>query len=77
MQEAMRAFLDVPVLDVRESINNCDELLVRNEDGLPLRVARGDEDIQGTLKINQFLNILDDNREFRCLWVGRGYGLPP
>ena len=31
---------------------SCDEFLVRNEDGLPLRVARGDEDILGTLKID-------------------------
>ena len=30
----------------------CDELLVRNEDGPPLRVAGGDEDILGTLKID-------------------------
>ncbi|RUS65369.1 hypothetical protein CUZ56_03052 [Saezia sanguinis] len=30
----------------------CDELLMSNEDGLLLRVARGDEDIIGTLKID-------------------------
>ena len=30
----------------------CDEFLMSNEDGLPLRVARDDDDIPGTLKID-------------------------
>ena len=65
----LRTFLDVPMLDVRESIKNCDEFLMRNEDGLPLRVVGGDDDIIGTLKIDPFLNILDVNGDFRC-WGG-------
>ena len=44
----------------------CNEFPMRNEDGLPLRVAGGDEDIPGTLKIDPFLKILDVNGEFRC-----------
>ena len=48
----MRTFLDVPMLDVRESLKNFDEFLVSNEDGLPLRVSGSDEDIPGTLKID-------------------------
>ena len=47
-------------------VTNCDEFLVRIEDGLPLRVEGGNEDIPGTLKIDPFLNILDVNGEFRC-----------
>ena len=30
----------------------CDELLVSNENGLPLRVVGGDEEIPGTLNID-------------------------
>ena len=48
----------------------CDEFLMSNEDGLPLRVVGGDEDIPGTLKIDPFLNILDINGEFRCWGEG-------
>ena len=33
---------------------SCDEFLVRNEDGLPLKVAGGDEKILGTLKSYPF-----------------------
>ena len=43
-----------------------DELLVSNEDGLPLRVVGGDEDILSTLKIGSFLKLLDVNMESRC-----------
>ena len=32
-------------------MHSCDEFLMKNEDGLPLRVVGGDEDILGTLKI--------------------------
>ena len=39
----------------------CDEFIVRNEDGLPMRVVGGNEDIPSTLKIDPFLNILDVN----------------
>ena len=52
----------------------CDEFLVRNEDGLPLIVAGGNEDILGNLKIDPFLNILDVNMEFRC-WGRSGEGV--
>ena len=54
----------------------CDEFPMRNEDGLPLRVARGNEDILGTLRIDPFLKTLDFNMEFRCL-VGGEDELPP
>ena len=74
----MRTFLDVPVLDVRETLKNCVEFLVGNEDGLPLRVVGGDEDIPGTLKIDPFLKILYVNGEFRCCKGGVGTNeLPP
>ena len=50
------------------TLKNCDQFLMSNEDGLPLRVAQ----LLGTLKIDPFLKFLDVNREFRC-W-GRGWG---
>ena len=56
----MRTFLDVPVLDVGESLKNCNEFIVSNEDGLPLRVAGSNENIPSALKIDHFLN------NFRC-----------
>ena len=52
----------------------CDEFLVSNEDGLPLRVARGNEDIIDTVKIDPFLNILDVNGEFRYCRAGGWFG---
>ena len=70
MQDVMRIFLNVPMLDVWESVKYCDDFLMRKEDGLPLRVAGGNEDILGTLKIDPLLKILDVNREFRFLWGG-------
>ena len=45
---------------------SCNEFLMSNEDRLPLRVARGDEEIPGTLKIDHFLNIFYVNMQFRC-----------
>ena len=51
-----------------------DEFPMRNEYGLPLRVVGGDEDILGTLKIDDFLKILYVNREFRC-WGGGWWGM--
>ena len=53
------------------TLNICDELLMRNEDGLFVIVARGDEDILGTLNIEPFLKILDVNEEFIC-WGEEG-----
>ena len=70
----MRTFLDVPVLDVQESVEYCDELLVSNEDGLLLRVAGGDKDIPSTLKIDHFLKISDVNGKFIC-WGGMSFQL--
>lgn len=52
---------------------NYDELFVSNEDGLPMRVARCDEEILGTLNIGPFLKILEFNGELRC-WGGGGVG---
>ena len=48
-----------------ETLKNCDELIVRNEDGFSLRVAQ----LPGILKIDPFLNILDVYGEFR--WWGQ------
>ena len=43
------------------TLKYCDEFLMRNDDGLPMRVAQ----LLGTLKIDPLLNIFNVNGEFR------------